>query len=281
MYYNRSILDANDIVYPPATWDDLVSMVPTLTKKDNSNTISKTTVAMGQFSNITNAKDILATLFLQEGNPIIGKKDGTYISSLDSQDASANLPSMLKFYTDFSDPNNNAMYSWNASFPNSTDYFSSENSAFYFGFASELPSLISRNPNQDFFVAPVPQIKNSNFKATMANVTGVAVLSSSKNITTAFTAASLMATGDFASAYATATGTVPARKDLLSIKPTDAYTPYFYSSALYAQSWLDPSSPNTDDIFSGMINEVLSGSMSVTDAIKDANAKMSLLLTSN
>ncbi len=282
LYYNRSILDANDILYPPATWDDLTSIVPTLTKKDNSNTITQTTVAMGQFSNITNAKDILATLFIQEGNPIVTKTEGVFTSSLDSQTGNSNLSSMLKFYTDFSDPNNNSMYSWNASFPNSTDYFSSENSAFYFGFGSELQSLISKNPNQDFFVAPVPQIKGSNFKATMAHVTGIAILSSSKNLTTAFTAASLMATStDFASAYATATGTVPARRDLLAIKPTDAYTPYFYSSALFAKSWLDPSSSDTDNIFNGMINEVLSGSMSVTDAIKDANAKMSILLSSS
>jgi ABC-type glycerol-3-phosphate transport system substrate-binding protein len=282
MYYNRSILDANNIIYPPATWDDLVSMVPTLSVKDNSNTITKTAVALGQFSNVTNAKDILATLFLQEGNPIVGKKNGAFASFLDGDTGNGNIASMLKFYTDFSDPNNNAMYSWNASFPNSTDYFSGENSAFYFGFGSELQTLINRNPNEDFFVTPMPQIKNSNFKATMARVTGISILSSSKNITTAFTAASLMATStDFASTYATATGTVPARRDLLAIKPTDAYTPYFYTSALYARSWLDPSSPDTDNIFRGMINEVLSGSMSVTDAIKDAHAKLSILLSAH
>ena len=36
-------------------------MAPTLTQKDNSNIISKSAVALGQFSNVTNAKDILAT----------------------------------------------------------------------------------------------------------------------------------------------------------------------------------------------------------------------------
>ena len=106
---------------------------------------------------------------------------------------------MLKFYTNFSDPSQ-SLYSWNASFPNSGDDFSSENLAFYFGFASELQSLINKNPNQNFFVASVPQIKNSNSKLTEAHVTGMAILASSKNINTAFTAASLMATGNFASA---------------------------------------------------------------------------------
>lgn len=280
MYYNRSILDANDIVYPPATWDDLNSMVPTLTVKDNANNITKSAVAFGGFSNVTNAKDILATLFMQEGNSIITNTNGTFTSTLGSQVGSGNISSMLNFYTSFSNPTN-SLYSWNASFPDSSDYFSSENLAFYFGFASELQSLINKNPNQDFFVAPIPQVKNANFKLTMAHVTGLAVLSSSKNFNTAFTAASDMATGDFASQFATATGTVPARRDLLAIKPTDAYGPYFYSSALYARSWLDPSPTDTDAIFSGMINEVLSGQMSVLDAIKDADSKMDLLLQNN
>ena len=33
MYYNRSLLDANDIIYPPTTWNDLITLTPTLTKK--------------------------------------------------------------------------------------------------------------------------------------------------------------------------------------------------------------------------------------------------------
>jgi ABC-type glycerol-3-phosphate transport system substrate-binding protein len=279
MYYNRSMLDANDIVYPPATWDDLSNMVSTLTVKDNANNISKSAVAFGQFSNVTNAKDILATLFMQTGNPIVTDTGGVSSSTLTSPQTGTNsVSSMLNFYTNFSNPNN-ALYSWNASFPDSSDDFSNENLAFYFGFASELQSLKNKNPNQDFFVAPVPQIKNSNTKVTDAQVTGLAILSSSKNFSTAFTAASLLATGDFASAFATATGTVPARRDLLAVKPTDVYSPYFYSSALFARSWLDPSSTDTDNIFSGMINNVLSGNMSAPDAIRDANAKIDLLLS--
>ena len=39
MYYNRSILDANGVVYPPAYWDEMTNIVPALTKKDDSNKI--------------------------------------------------------------------------------------------------------------------------------------------------------------------------------------------------------------------------------------------------
>jgi multiple sugar transport system substrate-binding protein len=277
MYYNRSILDANGVVYPPATWDDLTKLAPTLTQKDDTNKIIKSAVALGHFSNIVHAKDILATLFMQAGNPIISEKNGIFSSALDSSVGNYNLPSVLKFYTDFADPNSPA-YSWNKSFPNSDDFFSEGNLAFYFGFASEIKSLINKNPNQNFFIAPVPQIKNSSFKLTGARVTGLAISSFSKNLNTAFLAASLMATSDFASQFAIATVVAPARRDLLAVKPADAYSPIFYSSALYAKSWLDPSPKDTDNIWSAMVNSVLSNDLSVGDAIKNASSEMSLLL---
>jgi len=277
MYYSRSMLDANGVVYPPAYWDEMTNDASLLTKKDDSNKIIKSAIAFGQFSNVTHAKDILATIFMQAGNPIIKEQNGAFSSTLDSAVGNFNLPSILKFYTDFANPSS-AAYSWNKSFPNSIDAFSKENLAFYFGFAGELQSLVNRNPNQNFFVAPVPQIRNSNSKVTGARITGLAISSSSKNLNTAFLAASLMATGDFASKLVTATGVAPARRDLLAVIPPDAYSPIFYGSALYAKSWLDPSPKDTANIFSGMVDAVLSGNLSVTDAIKDASAKMNLLL---
>lgn len=277
MYYNRSILDANGIIYPPAFWDDLVKMAPALTQKDETNKIIKNAVALGHFSNVVHAKEILAALFMQAGNPIISEKNGVLVSTLDKAIGNYNLPSILKFYTDFADPNN-VVYSWNKSFANSNDAFSREDLAFYFGYASELPFLVNKNPNQNFFVAGMPQIKNSNFKLTGARVTGLAISSASKNFNTAFTAANLMATSDFAAKFAMAAGVAPARRDLLATKPADAYSPVFYSSALYAKSWLDPSPKDTTNIFSGMVNAVLSNNLSVGEAIRDASSKMQLLL---
>ncbi|KKQ46980.1 MAG: hypothetical protein US65_C0021G0003 [Candidatus Yanofskybacteria bacterium GW2011_GWC2_37_9] len=277
MYYNRSILDSNGVIYPPAFWDDLINLVPKLTKKDDSNKIIKSAVALGHFSNIVYAKDILSALFMQTGNGIITEKDGTFSSSLNAINQKYNLASVLKFYTIFADPNQD-LYSWNKSFSNSSDVFSKEDLALYFGYASELMSLIDKNPNQNFAVAPFPQIKGANFKLTGANVTGISLLSSSKNFNTAFTAASLMATGDFASKFAIALGIAPARRELLKVKPADAYSPIFYDSALYARSWLDPSPVDTDNIFRNMVEKVLSNNMTVENAISDANSKLNLLL---
>lgn len=276
MYYNRSILDANSVVYPPSYWDEFINLMPLLTKKDETKKIIKSGVAMGQFSNISHAKDIISALFMQAGNPIITEKNGSFVSAL-NETGKYDLGSILRFYTDFSNPLKD-VYSWNKSLPNSIDLFSADNLAFYFGYASELQSLINKNPNLNFLPAPMPQIKNADFKLTSAHVTGIAISAFSKNFNTAFTAASLLATSDFASKFASTLGIAPARRDLLAVKQTDAYLPTFYSSALYARSWLDPSPEDTDNIFRNMVDKVLSNNMTVEDAITDASAKLGLLL---
>ena len=277
MYYNRSMLDASGIVYPPNNWDDFVNVVPALTKKDDSNKIIKSAVALGHFSNVFHAKDILSTLFMQTGNKIVYEKDGRFVPDLTVSIGPFGLDNILKFYTDFADPQKN-VYSWNKSFPLSQDYFSTDNLAFYFGYASELSTLVSKNPNQNFSVAEMPQIKGSGFKLTSARVTGLAISAFSKNSTTAFLALSDMSSGDFVSKLAKNLGVVPARRDLLAIKQNDAYSPIFYSSALYARSWLDPSPKDMDDIFRRMIDGVLANNFGPGDAIIDANSKLYLLL---
>ncbi len=277
MYYNRSVLDSNFIVSPPVFWDDLVGMIPKLTKKDDSNKIIKSAIALGHFSNVVHAKDIVSALFMQAGNKIVTEKDGIFNSNLNTLNTKSNLGSILKFYTDFANPDKD-VYSWNRLFLNSNDAFSKEDVAFYLGFASELMSLVNKNPNQNLGVAPIPQMKGANFKVTASHVMGLAILSSSKNLNTAFSAASLMSTGDFASKFAIATGTAPARRDLLKLKPADSYSPIVYDSALYAKSWIDPSDKDTNNIFRNMIDGVLSNNMTVENAISDASMKLNLLL---
>lgn len=276
LYYNRTILDSNGIAYPPKTWNELYAMTPKITKKDDADKILKSGVALGYFSNVTHAKDILVSMFMQTGNPIVAPKTGRMSSSLESYRGRQELGSVLQFYADFADPSKE-VYSWNRSFPDSIDAFGKEDLAFYFGFASELGTLVSRNPNQNLGVSHIPQL-DINSKITGARVTGVAISAASKNLTTAFVAASKLATTDFATNLALGLVTPPARRDLLSIKPTDAYGPIFYDSALYGKSWLDPSPSGSSDIFRLMIDSVLSNNRTAREAVSDASSKLDLLL---
>lgn len=277
MYYNRSLFDAKGVVYPPVYWDEFPALVPQLTETDQEGKILKSAVALGQFANIAHAKNIISALLGQSGNPIITERDGALISTLNNYPSKYDLGSILKFYTVFADPLSN-LYSWNRSFPSSDAAFSADKVAIYFGFASELASLTAKNPNQNFVASPMPQIRGESFKLTSARVTGVAVSAFSRNLTTAFYAANLLSTGDFANKFARATGTVPVRRDLLTAVPTDGYSPVFYNSALYAKGWLDPSPEETDSIFRSMVEKTLSNTLSPEEAIRDADGRIWLLL---
>lgn len=279
MYYNRSMLDTNNVVYPPIYWDEFTQLVPIFTQKNVDKQIVSSAVALGQYTNVVNAKSIITTLFMQAGSNIVSEDDGYFSTDFNQGgiNGRGNLGPILSFYTSFADPLKEN-YSWNKSLPNSRDFFSAEKSAFYFGFSSELQSLISKNPNQNFAVTAVPQIKNANTKKTSAMVTGVAVSSFSKNLNTAFTAASLMATSDFAKKFADALGVAPARRDLLAQKPGDAYFPVFYSSALFAKSWLDPSPRDSNVVFKSMIDKVLSNTSTAEESVREAGSRLDLLL---
>jgi hypothetical protein len=73
-------------------------------------------------------------------------------------------------------------------------------------------------------------------------------------------------------------GVAPARRDLLATLPKDSFSPVFYSSALFAKSWLDPSPKDTDDIFRRMIDGILSNNADLGSAIANASSRLNLLL---
>jgi ABC-type glycerol-3-phosphate transport system substrate-binding protein len=278
MYYNRTMLDSNNVIYPPVYWDEFYEFVNIFNKKDESQQITQSAFALGQFSNVSHAKDILLTLFMQTGSPIVSEQNGFFRADLDNfRKSQTNTASSLDFYTSFSNPLK-PNYSWNKSLPMSIDAFSKEDLAFYFGFASDLRTLLNKNPNQDFQVATMPQIRNTNNKVTSSRVTGIAISSFSKNLSTSLAAAVALTDSDFALKYSNAQLIPPARRDLLARARSDSYFPVFYSSSLFARSWLDPSSPDSSNIFRLMVEEVLSNARKPEEAILNANNRLNTLI---
>ncbi len=276
MYYNRTLLDSNNIVYPPEYWDQFPDLVKTFTQKDNNSSFTQSAFALGQYNNINNAKNIIVSLFMQNGNEITYKYNNLYRSAIKKDiEIDPGLANSLYFYLSFADPLNKN-YSWNRALPNSLDAFSKEDLVFYFGFASELKTLLNKNPNHNFAVAPLPQNRNNNLKTTHAKVTGIAISSNSKNKSLAPLALSNLVSGSFAEKLSYALGIPPARRDLLAKKGLDTYTPVFYSSALFARSFID--TKDSHIIFRNMIEEVLSNGFKVEDAINNLSNRFNLLL---
>jgi len=284
LYYNKDILSNEAIVSPPVSWDELFTLNPSLTKRDNGGTISQSMIALGQYSNVNNAKDILATLLIQNGNPIVARgSDPTkisFVSMLNSNPSNLSISPMeavIKFFVEFSNPANTA-YSWNRSLPNSLDMFTGGKLAFYIGKASELFNIESINPNLSFDVTGIPQIKSSTAKRTYGEIYAVAINKKSSNLAGAFGVAGMLSAGDNAKNFSVAVSLPPASRALLSTKPTDPYLFTFFKSALISRSWLDPDKVKSDSIFKEMIENTLSNNLSVGEAINKAQGQLDLLL---
>ncbi len=277
MYYNKDMLSSSGLSQPPKSWNEMVNLAPTLTTKQDNGTILQSMIALGRFDNIANAKSILATLLMQNNNPIMERTSaGGYTSVLET-DTSLSADHVMDFFTQFSDPKN-SLYSWNSSLPLSTNMFTQGKLAFYLGHASELFTIQSVNPNLSFDVAPVPQLSATSVKRTDADIYAVAVNKKSQNATAAFSVAGLISTGDTAKAFSAAVSLPPASRSLLASKPTDPYLFTFFSQAIISQSWLDPSSAQSDAIFKELVDNILSNKLSTGDALNKAQSELNLLV---
>ena len=280
MYYNKDILKNQSIVYPPKTWDELFPLNSSLTVRDNSGTVSRSMIALGQYDNVNDAKDILATLLIQNGSSIVEPNATGYTSTLDYNPQNLNvspIQAVLTFFTEFSN-SSDISYSWNRALPNSFDMFTGSKLAFYLGRASELFKIEDANPNLSFDVTGIPQVKDAVNRKTFGKIYAVAVNRRSTNLSSALGVASLMSSGDSANNFSISVSLPPALKSLLAKKPNDPYLYTFFDSALITYTWLDPDENKSDSIFKELINSVLSDSQSAGNAIRKAQQEFDLLL---
>jgi len=284
MYYNKDMLSNEGLVSPPKTWDELFVLNNSLTKRESvgSGVLTASMIALGQYSNVNNAKDIISALLLQNNNTIVMRnEDGTYSSVLNSNPTKTTvspLEAVLEFYTSFSTPSDTS-YSWNRSLPGSFDMFTGGKLAFYIGYASELFKIESTNSNLSFNVTQLPQVKNTAIKRTFGEIYAVAVNNKSTNLGAAIGVSRLLSSGDGAKEFSVATSLPPASRLLLSDRPTDdSYLFTFFNSALITRSWLDPDKSKSAEIFESLLENILSNKLSVSAAINKAHSQLDLLL---
>ncbi len=282
LYYNRDLFDKAGIATVPKTWEEVAQIAPLLTKINKADQkIEESAIALGEFSNITNAKDILALFMLQSGTPIIGpSQDSPYQCTLrDSLGVpNSTLEQDLSYFLDFSNPTSK-VYSWNRGLPNSRDFFVLGKLAMYIGRGSELFSMSERNPNLNYDVAQIPQFKDSTNTVTSGRMLSVSILKSTKNMAAAFSVASTLSGADFQADLSSKLSLPSPRRDLLSIQPSSAYAQSFYTAALTARSWLDPDSDKTDIIFSDLINSISSGRGNLVTSLTDACSRIDSALS--
>lgn len=280
LYWNKDMLASGGYAQPPKYWDELFQMAQKMSKRDDSGTIIKSAIALGEFKNVTNAKDILATLILQAGGEITTlDATGHLVPALSPRSGSSavqSTASALRFFTEFADPSKND-YSWNRSLPESKKAFGAGDAALYIGYASEAAQIARANPNLNFGFAPIPQIRTASNAINTAHVWGLAASRAGANPNGAITAAFLLASADTGGALSAALGISSARRDVLS-KATQGNEDFFNKQAIIAHSWLDPDPDKTAELFRAMIENTTSGTMLAAEAVQRADQELAHIL---
>ncbi len=275
MYWNRDMFSNVAIAQVPKYWDEINPVLNKITKKDTSGNVLVSTIALGESRNINSAKEILAMLLLQAGTPITTRTKDGVVSQLSQQFNYAVKPadSALNFYTQFSNPTA-ANFTWNRSLPSSLTFFLSGNLSMYLGFASEIFGIQQKNPNLNFDVTMVPQIRDAPKNTVYAHMYGVSIVKQSRQIAGAYVLVTSLTEPAAQTALEALTNLPPVRRDLLANKPPDAFRVVFYNSALIARSWLDPDPQASANSFRDMIEGVTSGNLRVSEAIQRADAEL-------
>lgn len=272
MYWNRDTFTNAGLATYPKIWDDYVDLTKKLNQKDVNANIRKSAVALGEFANISNARDIFSLILLQSGNPITSNKE----SILGGPGLEMTTRS-LSFFNTFSNPSSPA-YSWNRSLPLSRNFFLSGNLATYFGYASEVRDLREKNPNLNYDVAPMPQPKDAKIKVNYGRMYGFSIVKSTKNPGNTLATIFELTTPTSQNILVSQTYLPPIRRDLIAQGNNDPYLAIFYNAALVSKGWLDPDPYASARLFQTLSESVTSGRSTVTQAINDAHTELDLLL---
>lgn len=281
MYWNREMFSNAGLSLPPKYWSELYDLSAKLTVKDTSFNVSKGTVALGEYSNVTNANELISLLVMQAGSPISMRRmeDGVIENLFAQRFEFPTSPALraLTFYTEFANPLK-PFYSWNRSLPDSKSFFLAGDLALYFGFASELPDIRLKNPNLDFDIAAMPQTQDYTKNITYGRMIALAIPRNSKNIAAAYNVARVLTGKTGISGLTKVTGLPPVRRDLLASKPGEKYLSLFYDGAIQSRAWLAPEPARLSPIFREMIETVTSGRSNIDQAIFRTSDQLGTLL---
>lgn len=297
LYWNRDMLAVAGFTSPPRTWEDVLAITEAVVKKDEQGSLEQGGIAFGDYQNIRNAKQVLVTLIMQAGNPIVARnEEGRLVAVLSPEQGNNGTltEKALTLYTRFSNPAS-AEYSWSTVFPEAQIAFAQEQVAMYVGYASERADIMARNPNLNFSVAAIPQYEGQRRPMTTARVYGLAVPRTAKNPSGGYSMAMSMTSPTFAMLLSNSTGMATALRDVAvaadgGTAPTSqtlqnilrsnpkSYRDLVYFQAGIARSWLDPNPLSTSRIFYDMIDSVITGAQSASVVGARAHQQIQALL---
>lgn len=279
LYYNQDLLANAKVPAVPRIWKDLAETIKLLTQTDGRGNLNQAAIALGTFNNIANAKELLALLFLQSGNPIVSRNAGAPQVMLKESLGFNKQPAgeALGFFLRFVDPAN-TLYSWNSSQGEARDAFLRGKLAMYLGFGHEVERMTAQNPQLNFYISLPPQRELGGREITLGRFSFLSVPRGAKNPNTALYVAQLLASQEIDQLIAQAAKLPPARNDLLQSRPEDPDQAVLYQAAIIARDWLDPAPDKTKGVFRRLVENVALGRVEPSRAISDADAELKDLL---
>lgn len=276
-YWNRDMFNAAGLAQPPAYWDQFAALNKALTVSSQNGTISRSAVALGDFTNVDHAREIFGAMLMQSGDPVTtADSNGSVVSAIGPSTANSVTPA-LEFFAGFVDPSGK-YYSWNGSWPDSKTAFLSGNLAVYFGPSSELSDIRSKNPNLNFDVAPFPEPRSGGKTADYGLMYGLSLVKSSQNLNAAYQTAAILTSPSSLALLSKMTYTPPVYRSLIAAGTNDPYMAIFDRAALVSQTWLDADPVKSSALFGSMVDSVVSGRQDAYQAVQDGGASYDVIL---
>lgn len=280
LYYNKDLLGTAGISTPPRTWSELASQAKRIKRQDRVGYFERSGVAIGTNANVNRAVDILYLLMLQlravpydaEGaTPMFGEtveKNGNYTSP--GEEA-------LAFYTSFANPVSDN-YNWNSRSDYSIDAFAGGKAAFLYSYSYTRASIIQKNPNLNFDVAPVPQPNLQDPSVNFANYWGEVVSKQSKYKAVAWDFLKFISSKEALDIYYAQDKKPSSRKDLIDLQIQDPEIGVFAHANLTAKSFYKPDQRRLDSIVGQMIDNVILKGFTADQALGQAVQQASTLV---
>lgn len=266
LYYNKDILEKNEIFDVPQTWERFQQDVIKIAKVDPENNVLQAAAALGATGNIIRPTDILTALMLQTGVEMIDA-EGNYAAfhrTIRPDDKYNAGLEALRFFTDFSDTTKK-VYTWNESLNQALEVFKQGKLAYLFGYSYNLADI--RNSKVHFGAAPLPSPKGAVSNITVANYWVETVSKKSAHQDWAWHFLNWLSQPQNLLKLQNSTGKISPLKDHLN-EIKDPELSVFAAQAPYAQVWYHGKrAPDAEEAMIEMINSAISGKRSLEDAL--------------
>lgn len=273
LFYNKDAFNASGIATLPKTWDDVVSLSKKITKRSSAGDVTLSGVALGSWRNVSYAFEIISSLMLQNGDPIMRQDQaGRTNVALETGAAEA-----LRFYASFAD-SRSSNFSWNDRLPPSLDALAEEKTVMSFGFSKDTARIVAKNPHFSLGVAPFPQLPDARTPVVYGSSLVIGVSRASQNPLPAWQFALYAAAGEGNETYLKAAKLPPGRRDLIGKGTDSPVLDIFYRQALIAKSWPVPDAGATRRLFQEAVESILSKVAPPEQATGTLREKLRLLI---